>query len=112
LKFSGQRSDPVIRFNDLRKSKLGQRKEILMADPTKTYPLPKISFLVEWGGTRIGLLKSAGLDFETRIIEYREGSSPLYNGEDQPGAPNTATSTLKRDFWVILNFFPVSGERP
>lgn len=65
-------------------------------DPKKNYPLPKFHFQLDWGGTRIGFTEVSGLDFETEVIEYREGSSPTYNKTKQPGLTKYANITLKR----------------
>ncbi len=61
------------------------------------YPLPKFHFLVEWGSDfRIGFTEVSGLDFETEVIEYREGSSKKYNKSKQPGLIKYSNITLKR----------------
>ncbi|OQP68342.1 phage tail protein [Niastella populi] len=65
-------------------------------DPKKNYPLPKFHFQLDWGGTRIGFTEVTGLDFETEVIEYREGSSPTYNKTKQPGLTKFSNVTLKR----------------
>jgi phage tail-like protein len=65
-------------------------------DPKKNYPLPKFHFLVEWGGTRMGFTEISGLDFETEVIEYREGSDRIYNKHKQPGLTKYSDITLKR----------------
>jgi phage tail-like protein len=65
-------------------------------DPKKNYPLPKFHFQLDWGGTRVGFTEVTGLDFETTPIEYREGSSPLYNKTKQPGMTKYSDVTLKR----------------
>jgi len=65
-------------------------------DPKKNYPLPKFHFQVEWGGTRIGFTEISGLDFETEVIEYREGSYKTYNKTRQPGLTRYSDITLKR----------------
>ncbi len=65
-------------------------------DPKKNYPLPKFHFQLDWGGTRIGFTEVSGLDFETKVIEYREGSSPTYNKTKQPGLTEYKNITLKR----------------
>jgi phage tail-like protein len=65
-------------------------------DPKKNYPLPKFHFQLDWGGTRIGFTEVSGLDFETEVIEYREGSSPTYNKSKQPGLTKYTNVTLKR----------------
>lgn len=61
------------------------------------YPLPKFHFLVEWGQDfQIGFTEASGLDFETEVIEYREGSSRKYNKTKQPGLTKFSNITLKR----------------
>jgi len=67
-----------------------------MADPTKTYPLPKFHFQVSWGKTRMGFTEVTGLDFETEVIEYREGNMKQYNKLKQPGLTKYTNVTLKR----------------
>jgi phage tail-like protein len=66
-----------------------------MADNFK-YPLPKFHFEVSWGGTRMGFTEVTGLDFETEVIEYREGNNPTYNKHKQPGLTKYSNVTLKR----------------
>ena len=65
-------------------------------DPTKNYPMPKFHFEVDWGGTRIGFTEISGLDFETEVIDYREGSDKTYNKHKQPGLTKYSDITLKR----------------
>lgn len=63
------------------------------------YPIPKFHFQVEWGDEkefRIGFTEVSGLDFETEVIEYREGSSKKYNKLKQPGLTKYSDITLKR----------------
>ena len=60
------------------------------------YPLPKFHFEVNWGGTRMGFTEVSGLDFETEVIEYREGNNPTYNKHKQPGLTKYSNVTLKR----------------
>ena len=60
------------------------------------YPLPKFHFEVEWGGIRMGFTEVSGLDFETQVIEYREGNLPTYNKTKQPGLTKFTDVTLKR----------------
>lgn len=61
------------------------------------YPVPKFHFQVEWGNDfRIGFTEVSGLDFETEVIEYREGSSKKYNKMKQPGLTKYSDVTLKR----------------
>ena len=65
-------------------------------DPKKNYPLPKFHFQLVWGGTRVGFTEVSGLDFETEVIEYREGHSPAYHKTKQPGLTKYSNITLKR----------------
>ena len=65
-------------------------------DPKKNYPLPKFHFQLDWGGTRVGFTEVTGLDFETQVIEYREGSNPAYHKTKQPGLTKYSDITLKR----------------
>lgn len=67
------------------------------------YPIPKFHFQVEWASIRpdekefrIGFTEVSGLDFETEVIEYREGNSKKYNKSKQPGLTKFANVTLKR----------------
>jgi phage tail-like protein len=60
------------------------------------YPLPKFHFELEWGGVRMGFTEVSGLDFETEVIEYREGNLPTYNKTKQPGLTKFTDVTLKR----------------
>ncbi len=60
------------------------------------YPIPKFHFLVEWGGARIGFTEVSGLEVSTEVIEYREGSSPVYHKIKMPGMQKFANITLKR----------------
>lgn len=71
--------------------------------PDIKYPLPKFHFELEWGGTRIGFTEVSGLDFETEVIEYREGNMPAYNKTKQPGLTKYTDVTLKRG--IILDDF-------
>lgn len=74
---------------------------------TGDYPLPKFHFLVEWGSDfRMGFTEVSGLDFETEVIEYREGSSKKYNKSKQPGLTKYSNVTLKRGtFQGDFDFF-------
>ncbi len=76
------------------------------------YPLPKFHFSVEWGeGFRIGFTEVSGLDFETEVIEYREGHSRKYNKTKQPGLTKYSDVTLKRGtFEGDFDFFKLWKE--
>ena len=69
--------------------------------PDFKYPLPKFHFELEWGGTRLGFTEVTGLDFETEVIEDREGNLPSYNKTKQPGLTKYTDVTLKRG--IILD---------
>jgi phage tail-like protein len=60
------------------------------------YPVPKFHFRVEWGGSRIGFTEVTGLNLETEVIEYRDGSSPEYSKIKMPGLRKFGNITLKR----------------
>lgn len=61
------------------------------------YPVPKFHFQVRWGDdSRIGFTECSGLDFETEVIEYREGNAQTYNKTKQPGLTKYTDITLKR----------------
>ncbi len=71
------------------------------------YPLPKFHFSVDWGGTKIGFTEVSGLDVETELIEYREGSSPVYSKIKMPGMQKFSNITLKRGTFKSDNEFYV-----
>ncbi|MEI9921432.1 MAG: phage tail protein [Bacteroidota bacterium] len=61
------------------------------------YPMPKFHFSVEWApGTRIGFTEVTGLTMESDVIEYREGSSPLFHKTKMAGLQKLANIVLKR----------------
>jgi phage tail-like protein len=76
--------------------------------PEFKYPLPKFHFELEWGGTRIGFTEVTGLDFETEVIEYREGNMPSYNKTKQPGLTKYTDITLKRG--IVFDDFEYFSE--
>jgi phage tail-like protein len=69
------------------------------------YPLPKFHFQVDWGGSKIGFTEVSGLEVETEVIEYREGSSPEYNKIKMPGMRKYSNITLKRGTFDSDNEF-------
>lgn len=70
-----------------------------------TYPLIKFHFQVDWGGTKIGFTEVSGLDVETEVVEYREGSSPEYSKIKMPGMQKFSNLTLKRGTFKSDNEF-------
>lgn len=69
------------------------------------YPLVKFHFQVDWGGTKIGFTEVSGLDVETEVVEYREGSSPEYSKLKMPGMQKFSNITLKRGTFKSDNEF-------
>lgn len=59
-------------------------------------PLGAFSFSVQWGGTRIGFAQAAGLDKESRVIEYRGSATPGFSPTKMAGMHKFANVTLKR----------------
>jgi phage tail-like protein len=69
--------------------------EKTMASP-QNYPYPKYNFLVEiYGLALAGFLECTGLESETAVIEYREGSWPS-SVRKIPGLTKYTNITLKR----------------
>lgn len=59
-------------------------------------PLVNFHFQVEWGGTRLGFTEVSGLEFETEVIEYRDGMNPDFSLSKMPGMKKYGNITLKR----------------
>src|SRR6476659_8089864 len=92
-----------FKIHQLKKTSITLRKSNRMPG---NYPLPKFHFQVDWGGTRLGFTEVSGLEFETEVIEYREGSSKTYNKSKQPGLTKFSNVTLKRGVVIgDLEFF-------
>lgn len=68
--------------------------------PNNEHPLSNFHFKVEWGGAKLGFTEVSGLDFETEVIEYREGAHKKYNKTKQPGLTKYSNVTLKRGTFV------------
>jgi phage tail-like protein len=61
------------------------------------YPLPKFHFIVDWGDEKkMGFTEVSGLSFETKVIEYREGTDRNLTKSKQPGLKEYSNITLKR----------------
>lgn len=69
------------------------------------YPLPVFHFQVTWGGTNLGFSEVSGLNIETQIIEYREGTYREYSALKMPGIPKYGNITLKRGIVPADNQF-------
>ena len=63
---------------------------------SEIYPLVTFSFQVDSGGTRIGFTEVSGLDFESDVVEYRQGASPEYTKIKMPGMQKYSNITMKR----------------
>jgi len=74
-------------------------------DKKRTYPLPKFHFQLDWGGTRVGFTEVTGLDFETEVIKYREGTDLSLVQSSQPGMKKYSNVTLKRGTFLGDNQF-------
>lgn len=68
-------------------------------------PLVGYHFLVEWGGTRVGFSEVTGLDHETEVIAYREGSDKSYTPRKLPGLVRYSNIVLKRGIFLGDNQF-------
>lgn len=69
------------------------------------YPNTVFSFVVEWGGQRLGFSEVSGLTQENQAIEYRDGNSPEYSTMKMPGLRKFSNLTLKRGIVKADNDF-------
>lgn len=69
------------------------------------YPLPKFHFQVQWGGTKIGFNEVTGLEVESEVIEYRDGSNNEYTMLKMPGMQKYANLVMKRGVFASDNEF-------
>ena len=69
------------------------------------YPIPVFHFRIDWGGTNIGFSEVSGLNMETQVIEYRDGSSPDYSTIKMPGMQKFGNLTMKRGIMATDNEF-------
>jgi len=60
------------------------------------YPLVKFHFKVTWDDKELAFTEVSGLDVETEVVEYREGSSPEYSKIKMPGMQKFSNITMKR----------------
>jgi len=68
-------------------------------------PLAGYHFMVEWGGARGGFTEVSGLDVETDVMEYREGSDRDFNARKFPGMRKVSNVVLKRGIFQGDNEF-------
>jgi len=80
-----------------------------MADetpPGATWPLPKFSFLVDFGdGIEARFQEVSGLDAETRVIECRRSNSPAFSTVKMPGIARYGSVSMKRGLFAGGNAF-------
>ena len=60
------------------------------------YPIPRLHFQVDWGGTKISFTEVTGLVIEREKIEYRHSDSKDFNKISMPGMVKLSNITLKR----------------
>jgi phage tail-like protein len=65
--------------------------------PAIPEPLEDFSFLVDWGGTRIGMLRVSPLRWTTSVVSHREGSNALNSSQKSPGLTTYEPITLERE---------------
>ena len=63
------------------------------------YPLPKFHFEVKWFGIRASFSEVSGLDVETEVLEYREGTNKQFNNIKIPAKQKYSNVTLKRGYF-------------
>src|SRR5260370_42713960 len=60
-------------------------------------PLEDFSFVVNWGGTRTGMLRVSPLRWSTTVVDHRSGSNILNATQKAPGLPAYAPITVERE---------------
>lgn len=63
------------------------------------WPMPKFNFRVTWGHAKMSFSEVSGLDTETQITEYRQGSKDFHSIK-MPGIGKVSTVTLKRGVFI------------
>jgi phage tail-like protein len=73
-------------------------------------PLEECSFQVDWGGSRIGMLRVSPVKLTTSVAVHRDGSNPTFSNQKMPGLTTYEPVTLEReivphdaDFWWWMN---------
>jgi phage tail-like protein len=62
-----------------------------------TDPLEDFSFVVNWGGTRIGMMRVSPLKRSTTVVSHRDGSNPTSTPLKSPGLTAYDPITLERE---------------
>lgn len=72
-----------------------------------TWPMPKFRFSVDLGVGMNGVAfqEVTGLESETQVIEYRQGSSDLFSTEKMSGIAKYGNVTMKRGVFANDNTF-------
>src|SRR5258708_28591139 len=62
-----------------------------------TDPSEDFSFVVNWGGTRTGMLRVSPLRWSTTVVDHRSGSNILNSTQKAPGLPAYSPITIERE---------------
>ena len=60
-------------------------------------PLEDFSFVVNWGGTRIGMTRVSPLKWSTTVVTHRDGSNVANSPQKAPGLTAYDPITLERE---------------
>jgi phage tail-like protein len=60
-------------------------------------PLEDFSFVVNWGGTRTGMMRVSPLRWSTSVVSHREGSNVASSPQKSPGLTAYDPITLERE---------------
>jgi phage tail-like protein len=62
-----------------------------------TDPLEDFSFVVEWGGTRTGMVRVSPLRWSTSVVNHRDGANPTHSPLKAPGLTAYDPIVLERE---------------
>lgn len=62
-----------------------------------TDPLEDFSFVVEWGGTRTGMVRVSPLRWSTSVVNHRDGANPTHSPQKAPGLTAYDPVVLERE---------------
>jgi phage tail-like protein len=62
-----------------------------------TDPLEDFSFVVDWGGTRTGMMRVSPLKWSTSVVSHRDGSNATSSSQKAPGLTAYDPITLERE---------------
>ncbi|TAE86801.1 MAG: phage tail protein [Bacteroidetes bacterium] len=69
-------------------------------ESNNTWPLPKFHFAVNINGCNSSFQEVSGLEAETQVIDYRDGSSKQFSTIKMPGIAKFGNVILKRGIFV------------